>query len=103
MMIRVIDVKKALSLFSTPILYKGSFTVKSDNRWAPWNSKVLGKVSLGEGTVTVEDLDEPPFGDPECDLQAFSQVISGYIGMKEVKDLGRVTAHNQDILGGLGG
>lgn len=96
MMIRAIDVKKALEAYTYPILYKGSFTVKVDDRWAPWNSKAL-RVIIGEGTATVEDADDAPI-DLECDIQTFSQVISGYIGMKEAKDLGRVIARNQDIL-----
>ncbi|HZJ58456.1 MAG TPA: GNAT family N-acetyltransferase [Clostridia bacterium] len=96
MMIRVIDVKAALEAYAYPILYKGSFTIKIDDRWAPWNSRVL-RVIIGEGVATVEDAGGDP-ADLECDIQTFSQIISGYIGMGEAKELGRVTAHNQEIL-----
>ena len=96
MMIRVIDVKKALEAYTYPLVYKGSFTIKVEDKYAPWNSETF-RIFIGEGAATVEHAGDAPI-DVECDIQAFSQIIFGYIGMGEAITLGKITAHNPGLL-----
>lgn len=104
MMIRVIDVKKALEAYVYPLVYKGSFTIKVEDEYAPWNNGIF-KVSIGEGTAMVEDLVNSPNNDIlidiECNIQTFSQIVLGYIGLKEAVELGQIAAHNCALLDDL--
>ncbi len=96
MMLRVVDVAKALEAYSYPLMFKGSFTIKVEDRWANWNSQSF-KVVVGEGTGLVEKLGNAA-ADIECNIQTFSQVISGYISMEDAIGLGKITSNSPDLL-----
>lgn len=99
MMIRVVDVKKALEAYDFPLLYRGSIAIKIQDKWAPWNDGVFN-ILIKKGSATVEKVtDISPH--IECDIQTFSQIMSGYIGMKEAIEIGEITPHIPGVLDDL--
>lgn len=97
MMIRVVDVKAALKHYHFPGC-DGSFLLKVDDPWASWNDRLF-QVSVDRGRARVR---EEPAGrrgpDIECSIQTFSQMISGYTGMRENREMGRITGADEKTL-----
>lgn len=95
MMIRVIDVKKLLETYKYPSSYNGSFTIKVEDKWAPWNDGIF-RLSIEEGIARVEgELDES--ADVECSIQSFSQIALGYIGLDQAINLGKIKINSLDF------
>lgn len=90
MMIRVVDVKKTLEAYEFPLLYRGSLAIKIHDEFASWNNGTFNVV-IRDGSAIV-DKTENNSPDIECDIQTFSQIMLGYIGMEEAIDIGKVTS-----------
>ncbi|NLY88322.1 MAG: GNAT family N-acetyltransferase [Firmicutes bacterium] len=105
MMARVVDVKSALEHLAFPPDRAASFSLRVDDPWAGWNHNRCFQVRIAEGKATVQA--EPENGektDLQCPVQSFSQLVLGYIGIKEGVELGRVILRdekNLNILAGL--
>jgi predicted acetyltransferase len=95
MMIRVVDVKRVLEAYSFPPEYHGSFTVKVEDLYAPWNS-VPFRVVIENGNAAVEGIEDGPI-DVKCDIQTFSQIMFGYLGMGEAMELGKIDTCSPEL------
>ena len=96
MMIRVVDVKRVLEAYSFPPEYNGSFTIKVEDFYAPWNSRPF-RVFIENGNAKVEKIEDGPI-DVKCDIQTFSQIMFGYLSMREAMELGKIAACSPERL-----
>lgn len=88
MMIRLVDAQKALEVYPFPQDYSGSFTISIDDPWAQWNNTSF-ELDIEEGHVRVKDIGKKP-GDVHGSIQCLSQMLFGYIGIKEAVETGRL-------------
>jgi len=92
MMIRAVDVRKVLEAYPFPQEYSGIFTIAVDDPWAEWNDTTF-ELHIDEGHVQVRDIGKEP-GDVHGSIQAFSQMLLGYIGAKEAVETGKIEVKN---------
>lgn len=88
MMIRAVDVRKVLEAYPFPQEYSGSFTIAIDDPWAQWNNTTF-ELDVEKGHVRVKDIGKKA-GDIHGTIQCFSQMLLGYIGVKEALEMGRI-------------
>lgn len=104
MMARVVDVKSALEHMVFPPDRRAGFSLKVDDPRAGWHHNRCLQVEIAEGKAMVRE--EPENGkepDLYCSIQGFSQVVLGYIGIKDAVELGRVRLRDEKNLNDLAG
>ncbi|MFW6007168.1 MAG: GNAT family N-acetyltransferase [Halanaerobiales bacterium] len=90
MMGRIIDVKKVLETYTIPDKVDTSFTLKVKDPYAEWNNKIF-EIILKNKKVKVNVIDKKTENvDVFCSIQALSQLVSGYINLKERINLGGI-------------
>ena len=99
MMARVVDVKSALEHLTFPLDRTAAFSLKVDDPHANCHHYRCFRVQIAEGKATVEEGpgngEEP---DLYCPIQGFSQLVLGYIGIKEAVELGKVILRDEKRL-----
>lgn len=94
---RIISAKKALELMKKPAV-SGSVVISVDDEHAPWNS---GKWLVAWGSESkVEKTDAP--ADLECRISSLSQLVTGYMTLKEAINVSDVKIlNNRELLESL--
>lgn len=106
-MFRVVDVKGILDLFSTPRGPEQSsgnfqpFYMSISDQTAPWNNCVFRVSSTGVTCTSMETggMQNPP--DLAMDITVFSQIVSGYTGVKQAWERQEIEVNNPGALNTL--
>ncbi len=92
-MVRIVDVKKALSVLNPSKSQCSSFSFLINDEHAPWNS-VCWKVEFHDDALIVEQSnDEPDF---QLSIQAFSQCYLGSPQCSQVRIAGGISVSNEE-------
>jgi len=84
---RIVDVEKLLSLITYPRGAETDLIIKVLDNWAPWNNKIF-RLSVKKASAQVEEVQNEP--QVSIDIGAFSQLIFGRLGVKELLYQGRL-------------
>ena len=87
---RIISVKKALELMKKPIV-NGSVVIGVEDKHAPWNSGNW-LVKWDNASCNVEKTESS--ADLECGISSLSQLVTGYMTLKEVINIPDVNIHS---------
>ncbi|HUU79145.1 MAG TPA: GNAT family N-acetyltransferase [candidate division Zixibacteria bacterium] len=75
-MFRVVDVVESLKLLEFDKNLTLSFTLKIDDKYAPWNEEPF-KITIENGKAKIDNTDSSDF-DFMIDINAFTQLFTGY-------------------------
>lgn len=92
-MVRIVDVRKAISLLNPSNSNSGNFSFLVKDEYAPWNS-VSWKVGCTDDALTVEQSNTDP--DFELSIQALSQCYLGTPNTSQVRSAGGITVFNEE-------
>ncbi|MFW5787610.1 MAG: GNAT family N-acetyltransferase [Bacillota bacterium] len=95
MMWRIVDVKKVMESFTIKEEVDTSFTLKVEDPHADWNNKMF-EIKIKNSQVVVKEIKTNSV-DVICSIQALSQLISGYISLKERIKLGGIKGDKDRI------
>ena len=95
MMVRAVDVRQALASYAYPQGYAGSFIIKVKDEHGSWNNKCFNVV-VRHGAAQIETAD-PSLVDLEMDIQTFSQLAMGYIGLNEAVELEKAKIYSSKL------
>lgn len=99
MMVRVINVKKALEMFPFRNVQILDFSIGIEDKYASWNNTVFEvKVDDDKIQVTENENGKP---DISCSIQVFSQIIFGFLSVEEAFNLELISCEDIDIINKL--
>ncbi|MHA1442284.1 MAG: GNAT family N-acetyltransferase [Candidatus Heimdallarchaeota archaeon] len=88
-MFRVIDVEKAIESLEFDKDFNGSFSLKVNDEYAPWNNDYMN-VEIVKGKAKVSRAKEQQV-DLQADIKAFTQLFVGYRSIYELEETNKVT------------
>lgn len=88
---RVVMVKEALELLNIKDGFKGSYILKVNDEYAPWNNKNF-KISCNNNHLLVEEVSRK--ADFEVSIQRLSQLILGHLSSTEALNLELIQVNN---------
>ena len=91
---RVVMVKEALELLNIKDNFKGSYTLKINDKYAPWNDKIF-QISCQNHHLIVNEKITKKF-DYEITIQRLSQLILGHLSASEALSLELIKVNNSN-------
>ncbi len=91
---RVVMVKEALELLNIKDNFKGSYTLKINDKYAPWNDKIF-QISCQNHHLLVNEKITKKF-DYEITIQRLSQLILGHLSASEALSLELIKVNNSN-------
>lgn len=96
MMVRIVDVKRMFEMFD----YKGSndfsFTIKINDRYAPWNDDLFiirrNNNKIYVDTIINEDINI------NCNIQVLSQIMFGFISWRQAYELEMLDCEDKEVI-----
>lgn len=92
-MVRIVDVRKAISLLNPSNSNSGNFSFLVKDEYAPWNS-VCWKVACKDDALTIDQSNADP--DFELSIQALSQCYLGTPYSSQIRVSGGITVFNEE-------